>query len=139
MLDVPQLIGEVARRNGIRVEADDPAFALVTLNQLVLEQTARELQEDIRASIAAFDSSIQKVQTRAGHMVAQEFHERAAALRGELQDDIVEAAFKATELLRAVPPAHLRPARTQWMVAGLFLAIVVFWVGFWMGAHCAHI
>jgi hypothetical protein len=135
MLEVPKLIGEVARRNGIRVEADDPAFALVTLNQLILEDTVRELRDHIRESIAEFDVSIQKVQTRAGRLVAQEFHERAMTLGRELQDDISQAGSKATELVCKVQQAHARPARTPWTVAGLFLAILVFLTGYWVGVH----
>ena len=135
MLDVPKLIGEVARRNGIRVEADDPAFALVTLNQVILEETVREIREHIRESIAEFDTSIQRVQMRAGRVVAQEFHERAAVLRRELQDDITQAGSKATELVYKVQQAHARPAGIRWTVVGLFLAIVVFWAGYWVGAQ----
>ena len=41
--DVNALIGEVAARHGITLRPDDPAFALVTVNQLVLEQTMTEL------------------------------------------------------------------------------------------------
>ena len=37
--DVMALIGEVAARHGITLRPDDPVFALVTVNQLVLEQT----------------------------------------------------------------------------------------------------
>ena len=33
MIDQKQLIGQVAAKNGIRLEPDDPAFALVTLNE----------------------------------------------------------------------------------------------------------
>lgn len=135
MLEVHDLIAEVARRNGIRVEPNDPAFALVTLNQVVLEETVREVRDHIRESIADFDSSMQKVQTRAGRAVAQEFNERAAALRRELQDDITTAGSKASELVYKVNQAHARPARIRWIVAGVFLAILVFAAGFWAGVH----
>ena len=44
MFDVKQLIGEVAAQNGIRVEPNDPLFALVTMNKIVLDQATREFQ-----------------------------------------------------------------------------------------------
>jgi hypothetical protein len=61
MLDTKRLIAEVAARNGIRVDPDDPAFALVTLVQLVLEESSRQISDDVRASIAEFERSVQKV------------------------------------------------------------------------------
>ena len=65
MIDVNRLIGEVAARNGIRVEPGDPAFALVTLNQLVLEETARQLTDEVRSGIAEFTVAVQKTETQA--------------------------------------------------------------------------
>ena len=64
-MDVEKLIGEVAARNGIRIEPDDPAFALVTLNQLVLEEAVKNLVREIRAAIADFESAAERVQSRA--------------------------------------------------------------------------
>lgn len=88
MDDVQQLIGEVARRYKIRVEPDDPAFVLVTLNQLVLEETSRELEERVRESIADFAASVQKVEKRAGKVIAQEINERVAEIRCALESDM---------------------------------------------------
>ena len=121
--------------NGIRVEPNDPAFALVTLNQVVLEETVREIRDHIRESIAEFDNSMQKVQVRAGRAVAQEFNERAAALRRELQADITTAGSKAAELVSKINKAHARPARIRWTVAGIVLTILVFAAGFFAGGH----
>lgn len=41
MPDMKQMISEVAAENGIRIEPGDPLFALVTLNRLVLEESAQ--------------------------------------------------------------------------------------------------
>ena len=40
MPDMKRMISEVAAENGIRVEPGDPLFALVTMNRLVLEESA---------------------------------------------------------------------------------------------------
>ncbi|MBX6329770.1 MAG: hypothetical protein IRY89_14470 [Pseudolabrys sp.] len=61
-MDVEKLIGEVAARNGIRIEPDDPAFALVTLNQLVLEDAVKILVREIHAATADFESAAERVQ-----------------------------------------------------------------------------
>jgi len=65
MQDVKRLISEVAAQNGIRVEPDDPLFALVTINRIVLEEATQELQDRIQARIAEFDASYQKAERRA--------------------------------------------------------------------------
>lgn len=65
-MDVKALIGEVAARNGIRLEPGDPAFALVTLNQLVLEEAVRDFVAEIRAATADFETSAERVQSMAG-------------------------------------------------------------------------
>ena len=49
MQDVKRLISEVAAQNGIRVEPDDPLFALVTINRIVLEEATQKLQDQIQA------------------------------------------------------------------------------------------
>ena len=49
MIDQKRLIGEVAAKNGIRLEPDDPAFALVTLNETVLQDASAALTQEIRA------------------------------------------------------------------------------------------
>jgi hypothetical protein len=66
---VKRLISEVAAQDGIRVEPDDPLFALVTINRMVLEEATQELQNQAR--FAEFDASYQKAERRAGSILAQ--------------------------------------------------------------------
>ena len=73
----------MSARNGIRVEPGDPAFALVTLNQLVLEDAARQLTDEVRSGIAEFTVAVQKTETRAGKILAQQVKAAAAELRRE--------------------------------------------------------
>lgn len=56
MPDVKRLISEVAAENGIRVEPDDPLFALVTINRMVLDEAIQRLQGQIQARIAEFNA-----------------------------------------------------------------------------------
>jgi hypothetical protein len=76
-VDVKALIGEVAARNGIRLEPGDPAFALVTLNQLVLEEAVRDLVAEIRAATADFEAAAERVQGLAGATLAREINQLA--------------------------------------------------------------
>lgn len=85
-MDVEKLIGEVAARNGIRIEPDDPAFALVTLNQLVLEEAVKNLVREIHAATADFESAAEIVQNRAGSMFARMLSERGRQLQTAQRD-----------------------------------------------------
>ena len=135
MLDTKRLIAEVAARNGIRVDPDDPAFALVTLVQLVLEESSRQISEDVRASIAEFERSVQKVETRAGRMLAERVKEAAVEFSVQLQQQLEKSgpknAVTATSLREALPTA----GSYRSIAIGAVAALAVFMVGVWIGIH----
>src|SRR5688500_12059458 len=118
MVDQRQLIGEVAARNGIRLEPDDPAFALVTLNEAVLQDASAGLAQEIRQVLNGFAESLAKTEHRAGKALAQDVKTAAAELRRELNSDVERASLKATELVMKVNAANRRPAIMKWMVIG---------------------
>jgi hypothetical protein len=133
-IDVRRLIAEVAARNGIRVEPDDPAFALVTLNQLVLEDFVTRMDERIHLGIAEFVDAIYKTEARAGKILGAEVRESAAAVREELQRDVEAARIGGLELIRQLHRQHV------WV--GLFvrcgtdiLVAATLAVVFWLGTH----
>jgi len=135
MIDVHRLIGEVAARDGIRVEPGDPAFALVTLNQLVLEDAVARIGEHIRAGIAEFNHAVQKTENRAGKLLAQEVKDAAAEIREELQRDIETARVSAREILYDVHRKQSGAMFLRWVVAAVSAAAAVFASGVWAGAH----
>lgn len=87
MLDVKRLIGEVAAQNGIRLEPDDPAFALVTLNQLALAETAKQVCDHVSVILAQFTESLSRGEHLAGRALAQEVKAVAANIRNEWAAD----------------------------------------------------
>jgi len=138
MMDVNRLIGEVAARHGIKVQSWDPAFALVTLNELVLEDIARRLTEEVHSGITEFTEAVQKTETRAGKILAQQVNEAAAELRREMQRDIEDARLRASEIVLDVHRAHRKPAVIRWGAAGLIAGLALFGSGLWIGAHYFH-
>jgi hypothetical protein len=138
MMDVNRLIGEVAARHGIKVQSWDPAFALVTLNELVLEDIARRLTEEVHSGITEFTEAVQKTETRAGKILAQQVNEAAAELRREMQRDIEDARLRANEIVLDVHRAHRKPAVIRWGAAGLIAGLALFGSGLWFGAHYFH-
>ena len=138
MLDVKRLIGEVAARNGIRVESWDPAFALVTLNELVLEEIARRLTQEVHSGISEFTDAVHKTETHAGKILAQNVKTATAEFRREMQRDIEDARLKAIEIAMEVHRAHSRPAIIRWGAAGLITGLALFGSGLWIGARYLH-
>ena len=81
MIDQKQLIGQVAARNGIRLEPDDHAFALMTLNEAVLQDVSAALTQEVRQILHGFTESVSKTEHRAGKALVQEVKTAAAKLR----------------------------------------------------------
>jgi hypothetical protein len=78
MIDQQELIGKVAARNSIRLEPGDPAFALVTLNEAVLQDAVKTATEEIRQVLNTFSESLAKTEHRAGRTLAQDVRVAAA-------------------------------------------------------------
>lgn len=69
--DIERLIAEVASRHGILLKRDDPAFALVTVAEAVLEASATRIEQRLTDRIAAFDTAVQNAERRAGQILAR--------------------------------------------------------------------
>jgi hypothetical protein len=114
IVDIEKLIGEVAARNGIRIEPDDPAFALVTLNQLVLEQTVEHLVGQIRAAAGDFESAAERAQSRAGAALARGVAARSAQLRASEGNGNPSS----------------RSSTIAWLCGGALFALLLILIGF---------
>jgi hypothetical protein len=133
MPDMKRMIGEVAAENGIRVEPGDPLFALVTMNRLVLEESAKTYYDYNQKLIAEFLESMKRAEVLAGSMLAQKVKESAEKMREGLQGDIHIAGLKAREYVHLVNEAHRRPAIIRWVSVGLVAAGAIFASGLWLG------
>ena len=133
MPDMKRMISEVAAENGIRVEPGDPLFALVTMNRMVLEESARTYYDYNQKLIAEFLESMKRAEVRAGSMLAQKVKESAEKMREGLQGDIHIAGLKAREYVHLVNEAHRRPAIIRWVSVGLVAAVAILASGVWLG------
>lgn len=133
MLDEKRVINEVAARNGIRIDADDPFFASATMVQLALEETLKIVEERFRTTIAEFESHIRQAERSAGKAVAQEAKIWVKELNEGLRKDIAAAGLKARALVQEVHQAHERPRQIFWAAVGLLSALGLFCSGIWFG------
>jgi hypothetical protein len=133
MLDKQRVIAEVAARNGIRIESNDPIFAVVTIMQLALEESVGALHEKLQASSAECTARVQMIECEARKRLVQDVKECAAAIRGELQADIISANRQTRKLVTEVKEAYERPTITIWGSVGVLCALALFLSGVWYG------
>jgi len=128
-IDIKQVIAKVAERHGILLRPDDPAFAIVTLNELVLEAIAAELVQQVNSSIKEFRAAADRIQLRAGAAVAEEVRTAIDSVRARLRADLEAGGLKARELVMEVHRAHSHRDFVRWFSAGLVAALVLLLCG----------
>lgn len=132
-MDLRRLAAEVSAQHGIRIDPDDPMMAVVTLNRLVFEQAVAQVLDRVQSSVRDFEAATEKVQVRAGGVLAQEVRDCAVMLR----DEIAKAANAGPDArtLRAQSASTAAVQKSAWLVAGLALAFLLFAFGVWLGTR----
>lgn len=136
-LDKKRLVGEMAARYGIRMDESDPALAIISLNQLVLEESIQVICEQLRERITEFEASARKLETRAGQVLATQVRESASEIRKQLREDTHTASLRCREMLHQIQEAHRRPALLRWAAIGIVFGFILFCCGVWVGRMTA--
>jgi hypothetical protein len=71
-MDVNRLLAEAIARHGVKLDANDPAMVIVTLNRLMLEATGREIADEIREATKEFEAAGERIQKGVGAAIARE-------------------------------------------------------------------
>ncbi len=132
-MDVQDLSAKASALCGIRVESHDPAFVLVALNQLVLEETVATICTQLDTRIATFAESIQNVERLAGKTLAQEIRASGIEVRRGIKDDVKQAGFKARELVLQTNRSSSKPVLIRWLTIGVLGATLMFVAGVCFG------
>jgi len=132
-LDLKEIAAKVSVEHGIRVDPDDPIMAVVTLNRLVLEQSANEIVEEVRAATREFEQAAESVQLRAGALVAQRVRDCVAVLRQEIAKDTGNDSTRGRKSIGDVGRADEHPAVQRWVAIGLLTGAVLFGCGILLG------
>jgi hypothetical protein len=130
--DVKMLIGEVAARHGITLQSDDPAFALVTVNQLVLEQTMLDLMQRTQEMTAEFDRAGDRLQERAGRVLAGELRKAGAEIRLALRQDIA-VAMRSRQVAERRQQVASRSIVYCWLSLGIIGGLALLTIGIVIG------
>ena len=125
-----RLIGEVAARYGIRLDADDPAFALVSLNQLALEDAVEQLVARMKEIAVDLEKSAESVGLRAGIAVAEQIRNSCATISG--RDESGREQGGPQSHAAADPTSH---SAGLWFAAGCGSGLLLFGLGLLVGAR----
>ena len=133
----PSIGGAVFERHGIKLREGDPAFALVTLNELTLRKVMGELLQEvdqhITARLAEFELTMQRVEGRAGKFLAHQVRDSAAGLQGALREEVISARLGVQQIVEEIRKTYRAATLARWCAVGAVVAVAVFTCGFWAG------
>jgi len=136
------MIAAIVERLKVRLDEDDPAFVLVELNKLALEEAAKALVAQLAPISDEIDAAARKllaqVETKATHRTAEAIAQ--ATLR--INDEVNQARATAAKLIEDVARENRNVNASKWFaVAGvvcLVLAAVAFGGGYWVARTSAE-
>lgn len=126
-----RLIGEVASRYGIRLDPDDPAFALVALNELTLEDAVEQLVARMKVVATDLERSAEGVGLRAGIAVAEQIRAAATTVPAARVSD----GQRANEPDRGPRAVTATRSVALWISVGVVSGAFLFGLGLLVGAR----
>ena len=136
-VDAKKLTAQVAARHGLLIREDDPAMALVTMSEIVLEQALENAQVGLRAILLEAQKEQKRSQQDTAVWVQEEIERAGSELRVQLQRDIDTARLQARELVVHLAQLYSRSAVRRWValgvVSGLLLLLIGVALGFELG------
>jgi len=131
-IDLKRLAAEVTVQHGIRIDPDDPMMAVVTLNRLVFEEAVGQVLEKVQGAVRDFETATEKVQVRAGSVLAQEVRDAGVAMREEFTKAFAQSLNDVPEARRATGKRRSHDVLVR-IMCGLALALGCTGLGFWFG------
>lgn len=132
-VDAKRLSGEVAARHGLLIREDDPAMALVTMSEIVLEQVLKEAEVRLRGILSEAEKTQKKSQQDVLVWVQEEIGRAGSALRVQLQRDIDAGRLQARELVVQLSQVYSRSAVRRWVAMGIVSGLLLVLIGVGLG------
>jgi hypothetical protein len=131
-IDMKYIIAEVAACHGVKIDADDPMIAIVSLNQLALMDLMTPLIESMKLIGSELEESPRMADYRRSEAQVEEVRQAAAALRAEIQNNVERARANFYKSL-VLELNEVRRRVTRLRAVSLICAAIIFSFGFWMG------
>lgn len=128
-VDAKKLTAQVAARHGLLIREDDPAMALVTMSEIVLEQALENAQVGLRAILLEAQKEQKRSQQDTAVWVQGEMERAGGGLRVQLQRDIDTARLQARELVVQLAHLYSRSAVRRWVALGIVSGLLLLLIG----------
>jgi hypothetical protein len=138
-LDLKRITAEVAARHGMLVRPDDPAMLLVTMNEVVLQQVMRNIEERVEQMVAGIEAGFFSAQHEALGSVEKAARKAGMAVREEIQKDVEAGRLHARELVVELNSAYSQSAVRRWVAVGLVAAGGFLLLGMGLGVLLARV
>ena len=132
-VDARKLTSEVAARHGVVIREDDPAMALVTMSEIVLEEALRKAEVQLGAVLAEAENGQKRLQQEAVSWVQEEVGRVGSTLRAQIQRDIDGARLHARELVVQLSQVYSRTAVRRWVAVGVVSGLILLLIGIGLG------
>ena len=132
-VDAKKLTSEVAARHGVVIREDDPAMALVTMSEIVLEEALKKAEVRLGAVLAEAENGQKRLQQEAAAWVQEEIGRAGNALRAQIERDIGAARLQARELVVQLSQVYSRTAVRRWVAVGVVSGLILLLVGLGLG------
>ena len=108
-------------------------MALVTMNEMVLEQVLEKAQVGLRGMLAEAEEGQKRLQQETAVWVQEEIGRAAGALRAQLLRDIDAGRLQARELVVQLGRLYSRSAVRRWVALGVVSGLVLLLIGVGLG------
>ncbi len=134
-VDTKRLRGEVAARHGLLIREDDPAMALVTMSEIVLEQVLSEAQLRLVGLLSEAEKGQKRSQQEMLVWVQEEMGRTGTALRVQVQRDIDAGRLQAKELVVQLSRVYSRSVVRRWVAVGIVSGLLLVLIGVGLGVE----
>ena len=132
-VDAKKLTAQVAARHGLLIREDDPAMALVTMSEIVLEQVLENAQVGLRGILLEAQKEQKRSQQDTAVWVQEEIGLAGSALRVQLLRDIDAGRLQAKELVVQLAQLYSGSAVRRWVALGIVSGLVLLLIGVGLG------
>ena len=131
--NIQRLIAAVAAEHDLILKPDDAAFAIVTMNRLVLEESLEAIRAVVAEELAQFKQTAQWAQSSARSAIEYEIQSTAAVLHDAINRDLGRARIHAVEIVEEVKAAYEKPMSNRQFTILSLAGLLIWLVGFCMG------
>lgn len=132
-MDAKKLTAQVAARHGFLIREDDPAMALVTMSEMVLEQVLEKAEVGLGGILSEAEEGRKRSQQDTAVWIQEEIAHAGSALRAQLLRDIDAGRLQAKELVVQLAQLYSRSAVRRWLALGIVSGLVLLLIGVGLG------